>query len=275
MTALLTFIGIVLFVAGILISVGLHELGHMVPAKAFGMKVTQFFVGFGRTVWSTKRGETEYGIKAIPAGGFVRIIGMMPPSKNIEDPTEPLRVRKANTGPIQSMVENARSAEYETIDPKDNGRLFYQKVWWKKLIVMASGPLVNVVIAFVLFGGLFMLYGANVAQTTVATVTDCVIPASQATADRKCEPGDQVSPAKTAGFQVGRPDRVVQRHHDHQLGPAHPADPGEHRPDRDDRCRAQRSAEDPGDEHDHQPGPRRGRFGQDRLGRASSASRRR
>ncbi|MEI8411157.1 MULTISPECIES: M50 family metallopeptidase [unclassified Kribbella] len=202
MTALLTFLGIVLFVAGILISVGLHELGHMLPAKAFGMKVTQFFVGFGRTIWSTKRGETEYGIKAIPAGGFVRIIGMMPPAKG-EDPT---KVRKANTGPIQSMVENARSAEYETISAEDNGRLFYQKVWWKKLIVMASGPLVNVAIAFVLFGGLFMLYGANVAQTTVATVTDCVIPASQASADRKCESGDKVSPAKTAGFQVG--DRI-------------------------------------------------------------------
>jgi membrane-associated protease RseP (regulator of RpoE activity) len=203
MTALLTVLGIVLFVAGILISVALHELGHMVPAKAFGMKVSQFFVGFGRTVWSFKRGETEYGFKLIPAGGFVRIIGMMPPAKG-EDPT---KVRRANTGPIQSMVENARSADYETIAPEDDGRLFYQKVWWKKLIVMASGPLVNVVIAFVLFGGLFMLYGSNVAQTTVSTVTDCVVPASQATADRKCEPGDQESPAKLAGFQVG--DKIV------------------------------------------------------------------
>ncbi|TWD83619.1 membrane-associated protease RseP (regulator of RpoE activity) [Kribbella amoyensis] len=203
MTALLTFIGVVLFVVGILVSVGLHELGHMLPAKAFGMKVTQFFVGFGRTIWSTKRGETEYGIKLIPAGGFVRIIGMMPPAKG----QDPSKVRKANTGPIQSMVENARSAEYETIDPADNGRLFYQKVWWKKLIVMASGPLVNVLIAFVLFGGLFMFYGANVAQNTVATVTDCVIPASQASTDRKCQDGDQVSPAKQAGFQVG--DRIV------------------------------------------------------------------
>ncbi|TCO51771.1 membrane-associated protease RseP (regulator of RpoE activity) [Kribbella antiqua] len=203
MTALLTFIGIVLFVAGILVSVALHELGHMLPAKAFGMKVTQFFVGFGRTIWSTKRGETEYGIKLIPAGGYVRIIGMMPPAKG----QDPNKVRKANTGPIQSMVENARTAEYETIAPEDNGRLFYQKVWWKKLIVMASGPLVNVAIAFLLFAGLFMLYGANVAQTTVSTVTDCVIPASQATADRKCEPGDKVSPAKDAGFQVG--DKIV------------------------------------------------------------------
>lgn len=204
MSALLTFIGVVLFVIGILASVALHELGHMLPAKAFGMKVTQFFVGFGRTVWSTKRGETEYGIKAIPAGGFVRIIGMMPPAKG-QDPT---KVRKANTGPIQSMVENARAAEYETIDPADNGRLFYQKVWWKKLIVMASGPLVNVAIAFVLFGGLFMTYGANVAQTTIATVTDCVIPASEAAkADRTCKTTDKESPAKAAGFQVG--DKIL------------------------------------------------------------------
>ena len=75
MSVLLTILGIVLFVVGVLISVALHELGHMLPAKAFGMKVTQFFVGFGRTIWSVKRGETEYGIKSIPAGGFVRIIG--------------------------------------------------------------------------------------------------------------------------------------------------------------------------------------------------------
>src|SRR5690349_8355076 len=203
MTVLLTTVGIVLFVLGVLISVALHEMGHMLPAKAFGMKVTQFFVGFGRTVWSFKRGETEYGIKSIPAGGFVRIIGMMPPAKG----QDPSKVRKANTGPIQSLVENARTAEYETIAPEDNGRLFYQKVWWKKLIVMASGPLVNVLIAAVLFTGLFTLYGDRVPQTTISTVTDCVIPANQATPDRKCQDGDKVSPAKQAGFQVG--DKIV------------------------------------------------------------------
>ncbi|GAA1553770.1 site-2 protease family protein [Kribbella hippodromi] len=203
MSVLLTIVGIVLFVAGVLISVSLHELGHMLPAKAFGMKVTQFFAGFGRTVWSVKRGETEYGLKAIPAGGFVRIVGMMPPAKG-QDPT---KIRKANTGPIQSMIENARSAEYETISAEDDGRLFYQKAWWKKLIVMASGPLVNVVIAFVLFGGLYMMYGTPVAQTTVSTVTDCVVPASQASANRKCTDTDKLSPAKEAGFQVG--DKIL------------------------------------------------------------------
>jgi membrane-associated protease RseP (regulator of RpoE activity) len=204
MSALLTFIGVVLFVVGILVSIGLHELGHMIPAKKFGMKVTQYFVGFGRTVWSTKRGETEYGIKLIPAGGYVRIIGMLPPAKG----DDPGKVRKANTGPFQSLIENARSAEYETIDAADDGRLFYQKVWWKKLIVMASGPLVNVAIAVLLFSGLYMLYGTNVPQTTVSTVTDCVIPASQAGADRTCQPGDKPSPAKVAKFQVG--DKILE-----------------------------------------------------------------
>ncbi|MEV4260589.1 site-2 protease family protein [Kribbella sp. NPDC049584] len=203
MAVLLSVLGIVLFVLGVLISVALHELGHMVSAKAFGMKVAQFFVGFGRTVWSTQRGGTEYGIKAIPVGGFVRLVGVFPPATG-EDRT---KLRMASTGPIRSTVELVRRAEYETVTPEDDGRLYYQKAWWKKLIVRASGPLVNVMIAFVLFGGLFMLYGANVAQTTVDTVTDCVIPASQTTAHRQCTDTDKVSPAKQAGFEVG--DRIV------------------------------------------------------------------
>jgi membrane-associated protease RseP (regulator of RpoE activity) len=203
MTALAFALGAVLFFLGMMVSIALHEVGHMYPAKKFGMKVTQYFVGFGRTVWSRKRGETEYGFKAIPFGGFVRIIGMFPPAKG-EDPS---KVRKANTGPFQNLIDNARQAEYETIDPADHNRLFYQKPWWQKLIVMSGGPLVNVLIAFVLFGGLFMLYGAAVPQTTVRTVTDCVIPASEAGPNRTCQPGDTVSPAKQAGFQPG--DRIV------------------------------------------------------------------
>ena len=68
------------FVLAILASIGLHELGHMIPAKAFGGKVTQYFIGFGPTVWSRQRGETEYGVKAIPLGGYVKIVGMLPPA---------------------------------------------------------------------------------------------------------------------------------------------------------------------------------------------------
>ena len=71
--------GVIIFFAAILTSIGLHELGHMIPAKAFGGKVTQYFIGFGPTVWSKRRGETEYGVKAIPLGGYVKIVGMLPP----------------------------------------------------------------------------------------------------------------------------------------------------------------------------------------------------
>src|SRR4051812_2777054 len=75
---MLTAIGVVAFVVALLTSVMIHEGGHFLTARRFGMKATQFFVGFGPTLWSTRRGETEYGVKAIPAGGFVKIVGMTP-----------------------------------------------------------------------------------------------------------------------------------------------------------------------------------------------------
>ena len=78
MTALLYTLGVVAFVLAILVSIGLHEFGHLVPAKKFGAKVPQWFIGFGPTVWSKQIGETEYGIKAIPLGGYVKIVGMLP-----------------------------------------------------------------------------------------------------------------------------------------------------------------------------------------------------
>lgn len=79
MAALFYTIGIVLFFVSILASIGLHELGHLVPARLFGGKVTQYFIGFGPTVWSKQVGETEYGVKAVPLGGYVKIVGMLPP----------------------------------------------------------------------------------------------------------------------------------------------------------------------------------------------------
>ena len=79
MTAVYYTLGVLFFVVAILASIGLHEFGHMIPAKKFGGKVTQWFIGFGPTVWSKQVGETEYGVKAIPLGGYVKIIGMLPP----------------------------------------------------------------------------------------------------------------------------------------------------------------------------------------------------
>jgi RIP metalloprotease RseP len=82
MTLLLFLLGVVLFVVGVAASIGLHEMGHLLPAKRFGVKVTQYFIGFGRTLWSFRRGETEYGVKAIPLGGYVKLVGMLPPAKD-------------------------------------------------------------------------------------------------------------------------------------------------------------------------------------------------
>ena len=126
MTPLLYLLGVALFVLAILASIGLHELGHMIPAKAFGGKVTQYFIGFGPTVWSRTRGETEYGVKAIPLGGYVKIVGMLPPDKEHAGQGRVRRagrrvvtVRKSNTGLFAQLISDARTAEWETISPED------------------------------------------------------------------------------------------------------------------------------------------------------------
>ena len=77
-------LGVIIFILGLLVSIALHEVGHLVPAKRFGVKVPEYFVGFGRTLWSTTRGETEYGIKALPLGGYVRLAGMYPPARRTD-----------------------------------------------------------------------------------------------------------------------------------------------------------------------------------------------
>ncbi len=201
MNTLIYTLGVVVFVIGVVLSIALHELGHMYPAKKFGIKVTQFFVGFGNTVWSTKRGETEYGFKSIPLGGYVKLVGMLPPAKD----ADPHEVRKTNTGLFTQLVSDARSAEYEHVNDEDLDRLFYRKPWWQKLIVMAGGPTVNIIIAVFLFSVVFMGIGALTPTTTVQTVSDCAI--TDAEAGRACTEADPVTPARKAGLEPG--DRIV------------------------------------------------------------------
>ena len=215
MSALYYTLGVVVFILAILASIGLHELGHMIPAKGFGGKVTQYFIGFGPTVWSRQKGETEYGVKAIPLGGYVKIVGMLPPDKEhaakVEydaDGNRVVTVRKSNTGLFAQLISDARAAEWETITAADEHRLFYRMAWWKKVVVMAGGPTVNLLIAFFIFAGLFATYGNpadEVVHPTVSKVEACVVPAAED--GRVCRPSDPVSPAYTAGLRTG--DRFV------------------------------------------------------------------
>ncbi len=201
MTILLYALGVLAFALGVAASIGLHEVGHMYPAKKFGVKVTQYFVGFGRTVWSTRRGETEYGLKAIPLGGYVKLVGMLPPARG----QDPSLVRRSNTGMFTQLISDARAAEYEHVAPGDEPRLFYRLPWWKKVVVMAGGPTVNLLIAFVLFAGIFGLHGTYEPTTTVSTVSQCVVPAAEE--GRECTPQDPRTPAAVAGLLPG--DRIV------------------------------------------------------------------
>ncbi|WP_234980878.1 M50 family metallopeptidase [Agromyces cerinus] len=195
MDSVLAFIiGVVIIVIGLAVSIGLHEIGHLVPAKIFGVKVTQYMIGFGPTVWSRRKGETEYGLKAIPLGGYISMIGMFPPAKGE-------RVHADSTGFFRGLVQDARDSSTESITPGDEHRAFYLLPVWKRIIVMFGGPFMNLLLAVVLFGVLLMGFGVAQASTTVGSVSACALPA---TSERQtCEPGDPAAPGAAAGIEPG------------------------------------------------------------------------
>ena len=178
-------IGVLLFALGILVSVCLHEAGHLVTAKRFGMKATQYFAGFGPTLWSFRRGETEYGLKAIPAGGFVKILGMTP-------------------------LEDKLPAE-------DEHRAFWRKPVWQRTVVLVAGSATHFVLAAAIFFVMAFTTGlpnpaalsfeAFEAEPVVGEVTDCVVPgydlAPGGETLRDCRADDPVGPAKAAGLRPG------------------------------------------------------------------------
>lgn len=172
-------IGIALFALAILVSVALHECGHMWVARATGMKVRRYFVGFGPTLWSTRRpnrlGETEYGIKAIPLGGFCDIAGM---------------------------------TSIEELKPDERPYAMYRQKVWKRVAVLFAGPAMNFIIGLVLIYGIAIMWGLpNITQPTTAIVgeTGCVAP--QLSIDKMGE-CTGAGPAARAGIQAG--DEIVK-----------------------------------------------------------------
>jgi membrane-associated protease RseP (regulator of RpoE activity) len=192
-TVLLFVLGVVIFVIGLGVSIALHELGHLSTAKLFGVKVTQYMVGFGKTLFSFRRGETEYGVKALPLGGYIAMIGMFPPKKGE-------RVHESSTGFYQQMVQEARTASAETVDDGDEHRAFYRLNPLKRIIVMFAGPFMNLVIAFVLYLIIVCGIGLAVPANVVGSVAAC-LPASAT--QTTCAADAAASPAKAGGLKPG------------------------------------------------------------------------
>lgn len=198
-------LGVLIVAVGVALSIALHEIGHLVPAKKFGVKVTQYMVGFGPTIWSRHRGETEYGVKAIPLGGYVRMIGMLPPRPG----DKPGELRSVSTGRFSQMADQARADSMEEVQPGDEDRVFYRLAPWKKIIVMMGGPLMNLLIAAVLLTGVITLYGLPQIAPKVGALSTCV-PTAAPTLEvpqPQCKAGDPTSPSVAAGLKVG--DRFV------------------------------------------------------------------
>jgi membrane-associated protease RseP (regulator of RpoE activity) len=171
----MSLIGVLLFLLALMLAIFLHEGGHFATAKLFGMKVERFFLGFGKTLWSFRRGETEYGIKLLPFGGFCKIAGMSPHEFD------------------GNFLEQERGQKPEPVEPE---RQFRNKPAWQRAIVLAAGSVTHFLMALVLIYALIVVIGLQIGppttkiQTTVATTSD-----------------GKPAPAAAAGLRSG--DRIV------------------------------------------------------------------
>lgn len=230
MTALLYALGIVFMLVVIGLSIGLHELGHLIPAKRFGVKVTHYMIGFGPTLFSFTRGETRYGIKLLPLGGFIAMPGMYPPTSAVHARAEELSgvesahdiveadaARRARAGDdvqqkpkrarlFERSMDDAREFSNEGILPGEEGRTFYALSVPKRLTVMFGGPVVNLILGIVFLAVVLMGIGVPGLSTQLSSVVECAVDAQTAQKrgpDAECRPGDQPAPAKAAGLKPG------------------------------------------------------------------------
>jgi membrane-associated protease RseP (regulator of RpoE activity) len=170
-------LGVVLFALVLAISISAHEFGHLLTAKMFGMKARRYFIGFGPKVWSFRRGETEYGLKAIPAGGFVDIAGM---------------------------------SHLEELHADDEPRAFWRYAPWKRVVVMSAGSIIHFVLAIVLLYGIAITAGLpNDApiEPVLSEVPTCVQQIDGDGNPKPCTAADPAGPASVAGLRVG--DRIT------------------------------------------------------------------
>jgi membrane-associated protease RseP (regulator of RpoE activity) len=158
-------IGVLAFVVALLFSVMIHEFGHYITAKKYGMRVSEFFLGFGKRLWSFTRGETEFGIKAIPAGGYCRIEGMT----------------ATDEMPIG-----------------EESRAFYKATSGRKLVVLGAGSFLHFVLGFIILLIIFAGIGVSKPTNTITDISACVPRVNAACADT-----DPKSPALLAGLQAG------------------------------------------------------------------------
>ena len=199
-----------MLVVGLAVSIALHEFGHLIPAKKFGVRVGQYMIGFGPTLWSRRIGETEYGVKALPLGGYISMAGMYPPSpKELAAAASGSSAGRAGGGFFATMVQDARAANDETLSGSENDGVFYKLSVWKRVVIMLGGPVMNLLFAIVLFTILLSGIGVQTATTTVASVSECVIPAD---AERtECEAGRPGRARGSRGHHAGRCHRLGRR----------------------------------------------------------------
>ena len=186
--------GIVVIIIGLALSIGLHEFGHLIPAKIFGVRVPNWAIGFGPKLLSKKIGETEYSLRLIPLGGFITMIGMYPPDLKGKDSKRPFR----------NVITAARNAHSEHMEPGDAGkRTLYSLPAWKRIIIMFGGPFVNLVLGVSLLTGVSVSIGETAQTTQIQQVLACM----DAMTHGACNADSTPTPAAAAGLLPG--DKVI------------------------------------------------------------------